>query len=850
MFILDFEGSIRTILVSIDSIAYDLIDNMYNLIKDFARAEIFNSESIIKMRESLYIIISIFALFRLAVLLINSIISPDKMEDKENGLSAIFRNFVIMFVILAIAPFAFRELHDLQTTIVEGNYIQRLFMERDNNGDIITDENGNYVIKNPGEEIKRVVIEAMIHPDDRLARKNDAGSYEWIDENVCTTSNKCQQAIEDYNNNILEGNGDLWLTIKSHIGNYTKNSDDKIYVYHYYMIVTFVVGIAITYLLLTFALEIAIRLVKLGVLELLSPLFIVTYADPKMAKSGPFHNWLSEYGKAYAGLFIRLAVLAILILLIGQISPIMDSMKSTSGVIAKLILLFAILIFAKQLPGWISGLIGLKDDGLKGGGFFKKLGEAALIGGMVKKAMDSGKSKSQEALKRHAGNVRDRGLKRAGAFRGSLGTSKEKNPFKKLSGAHKVASGKSKNLKAMQKANAPMSEWRKNYEAAKKEVNPEYKSARDKRIEKLEGKANAKLEAAINAEALLSASKINELKDELKKQEKAKAYTADGKVPTGENGERLKIEFADGKGQTRTFKYPPSSDKEINEAIGYADSKDDAFENYGRAVAQQKGIDTSSMTHEQLRELGKSSMSEAGRAKVEAMVAKNVATNLSNYQQVIQQTQSLATNVAQQNQQIKTTLEAVATMSGGGDVVAAAQAYQVELQKADAMRKDIYELETDKRNGVEIDESKLAKLKTDLNSMFAKDGSVTVAAKDLQEKESKAGVAVSSSIKSASDTQNQLNQYAAEQKQYEKMFTTAKEIVYDEKGKPTGETKNPYEQTVEGVKYNPVEGGSPNYAHLSGIIASAQQEQTKKEGIAEGLLDKGSSSGDSKGDGK
>ena len=79
MFILDFEGSIRTILVSIDSIAYDLIDNMYNLIKDFARAEIFNSESIIKMRESLYIIISIFALFRLAVLLINSIISPDKI---------------------------------------------------------------------------------------------------------------------------------------------------------------------------------------------------------------------------------------------------------------------------------------------------------------------------------------------------------------------------------------------------------------------------------------------------------------------------------------------------------------------------------------------------------------------------------------------------------------------------------------------------------------------------------------------------------------------------------------------------------------------------------------------------
>ena len=384
MFILDAVGNIRTILFTIDQVAFSLIDNAYNLIVVFSKAEFFKSDAITGIMNSTYVVIGLFALFKMAVLLVNAIVSPDRLFDKDKGFVVIIRNVVIMFALLIFVPILFKESMNLQSTIVEGNYVNRLF------GLNVPD---NY---NPGDMFKAQAISALVHPNEAFAvYKNN--KYEittgdnGTDKYCKDDSTHCKEAIEDYNKALFgteEQRKHMFSTLLDHMGDYVKddfgNGKEKIYVYDYSMFLTFIVGIAITYLLILFCFDLAERVIKLAILEIVSPLFIVTYIDPKSAKSGPFSNWLKEVGSTYVSLYIRLAALALIIIL-----TTLWQQRNTDinlGGWGNIVFILSILIFAKNFPKWLGGLIGVKDFDGGLGGLGKRLGSAALVGGMLTKA--------------------------------------------------------------------------------------------------------------------------------------------------------------------------------------------------------------------------------------------------------------------------------------------------------------------------------------------------------------------------------------------------------------------------------------------------------------------------------
>ena len=157
----------------------------------------------------------------------------------------------------------------------------------------------------------------------------------------------------------------IGVTIKDDDGN-------TVYVYNYMFVLTFLCGAAITYVLFSFGIDIAVRMVELAILQILAPMFIATYIDPKSAKTGPFHKWLTTVGKTYASLFIKLAALSLMLLFVSLLN---GGLKQDIHGFNKLILLFAILIFAKKAPSWIGGMIGVDGEGsgLGGLGIGKKL---------------------------------------------------------------------------------------------------------------------------------------------------------------------------------------------------------------------------------------------------------------------------------------------------------------------------------------------------------------------------------------------------------------------------------------------------------------------------------------------
>lgn len=387
MFILDFIGEIRTVLFFIDQVAYSLIDDAYNLIVKFASASFFKDSAIEMIMKNTYIIIGLFALFKIAVLLVNALVSPDKLFDKEKGFGAIVRNIVIMFALLIFVPILFKESMKIQNTIVNGSYINKLF------GLNVPNE------YNPGDMFKRQAILALVHPNVQFVetkgdeKKSSAeivkdGVKYKVDNKWCPdNSTHCKEAIEDYNEALFGSQSDhMFSTLTSHMGDYVKNDfgngTEKIYVYDYSMFLTFIVGIAITYLLILFCFDLAERVIKLAILEVVSPLFIVTYIDPKSAKSGPFNNWLKEVGSTYVGLYIRLAALSLIIIL----TTLWQEKDIDLGFLGNIIFILSILIFAKSFPKWLAGLVGIKDFDNGLGGLGKRLGSAAIVGGMLTKA--------------------------------------------------------------------------------------------------------------------------------------------------------------------------------------------------------------------------------------------------------------------------------------------------------------------------------------------------------------------------------------------------------------------------------------------------------------------------------
>lgn len=367
MMILNLWGEIRELCLRLDMVAFSFIDNIYSLFNAIASESLITNTVIKQVLNNVYVLVGIFAFFRIAMLLINSIINPDALNKQGAGLSKIFVNTVIMLVLLVFTPTLFQMSRDFASAVVSGNYVQKLFINVNDSENTLE----------PGKEMQRIAIGAVITKEDGITCGDGSGD--------------CDKAVQCLNNiNGVDPQGDkecvtkkgvAWGKLADYNGVREKVDGDKVYVYNYKLLVLTVVGWLITYVLLSFTFDVAKRMIELAVLEIVSPLFIATIVDPKSMQSGPFKKWLKTLGNSYASLFLRIAAISIMLLCVRLLSYWKPS--ADVGFFGKLIILIAFLIFVKQLPKWFSNMLGMDGDGTGLGslGIGKKIGGAALIGG-------------------------------------------------------------------------------------------------------------------------------------------------------------------------------------------------------------------------------------------------------------------------------------------------------------------------------------------------------------------------------------------------------------------------------------------------------------------------------------
>lgn len=369
-----FNNLLRPFFGGIDYLVYTLlgwvIEGIFNLSSIFANKDV---TEIIYTR--IYTVLAIFMVFKLTFSFIKYVVSPDTMVDKEQGVGKIIARTLTMLAILIILPTIF-----FKSDIFPGQNAPILTMLQ--NGVIktlpkvilgISDDNGNTTTtaKENGNVMALNMLSSLYYPN------------ECKDAAVCDSDNK--------------------LTSLSGFSTSLNMTDtNSSYVYYYMWPLTTLCGIILVFILVGIAVDVAIRVFKLMILQMIAPIPVMTYIDPKSSKEGAFNSWIKTFTTTYLDIFIKLGTVYLLLLLVKEFfsgklfGNVYKTLGFASGNFVMIFLIIGLFQFAKEAPKFIKDALGIKDSG--GGSFMGKAlsgmagAAAGFAGGLATGGLSGGLS--------------------------------------------------------------------------------------------------------------------------------------------------------------------------------------------------------------------------------------------------------------------------------------------------------------------------------------------------------------------------------------------------------------------------------------------------------------------------
>lgn len=402
-----FQTLMRQFFFGIDRIVFNFISTIYDLLISIARTSVLSQSEIIQMADRIYKLLAIFMIFKVTFSLIMYVVNPDDFSDKSKGISKLGTNIIISLALLILTPYIFNYAYSLQTIVLEDNSLASL----------VFGDNGtkNKFLNSAGEDMAFITMRPFFMPNTSISsfsscvQLNDA-CFDALSKKADDDSKFTPMMVSNYRAGI--GASNLGLMFRQDLAAATIEDGEEVYVMDYKYLFSTVVGVVVVLLLISFCMDVAVRSIKLSFLQLIAPIPIISYVDPKSGKDGLFKKWYQMCFKTYLSLFIRLLALyfaVYIISLLGDLTDIVDGSQQTNFLVIIFIVIGA-LMFAKQLPKILEGL-GIKLDG---GGFninpLKKM-ENDMIGGKQI-------SKAAKVPMKYAGRAA-KGLATAGAVGGA-----------------------------------------------------------------------------------------------------------------------------------------------------------------------------------------------------------------------------------------------------------------------------------------------------------------------------------------------------------------------------------------------------------------------------------------------
>lgn len=361
--------AIRSFGGLIASTIYNFIISIYNIFEILARADFLDSSFVNQVYTKVGLILGLFMVFKLSFVLVQSLISPEKLTDKKNGVGSIILRVIISIVLLGITPTIFKEAFRLQNLLIgtsnSDNIVYKLIVGQN----ISNKENfGTELAKNIFFEFYSDVKDPMYDGGIKMSSSIQTSTDGTVDTGTYIKANNFDSIVDDVSRNESFSSTPHYLALTDAYGDYYIEFD---------FLSSCIVGIVIAWILLSFCIQIGIRVFKLAFLQLIAPIPILSYiSNPE----GSFKKWVQQCGATFIDLFIRLIIIYFVIYfskyIMEQLSNSGSSFHISTGLNGndtvltwvKVFLIIGLLMFAKRVPELLKqifGSSGLFDLGIK-----------------------------------------------------------------------------------------------------------------------------------------------------------------------------------------------------------------------------------------------------------------------------------------------------------------------------------------------------------------------------------------------------------------------------------------------------------------------------------------------------
>ena len=356
-----FSSLVLQFLGWISSLIYGMVSLVTQGFFNLSYIQIFKSDVVEQITARLYVVLAVFMIFKLAFSLIQYLVSPDQVNDKQAGMGKLVSRTATAFIMLIGVPIIFTEFvfgpegaspdHTYQAIIART--IPRIILGSN------VDTSNSDVGRSMGETMAATAFSAFVQP--REGCNAPSLTTATISDIADATYARCSDVVD--------------------------GGESSIFAYDYNWLFGLVVGLLMLVIMLFFTVDIAIRAIKLGILRIVAPIPIISYVDPKSAKDGAFNNWLKSLISTFLELFIKVAVIYIIIFIINELTSAGGGFFDNAGLdageqmYATVFIIIGMLLFAMQASAFIKNIFGIKDQGLGTGLGMLMGGAGALLAG-------------------------------------------------------------------------------------------------------------------------------------------------------------------------------------------------------------------------------------------------------------------------------------------------------------------------------------------------------------------------------------------------------------------------------------------------------------------------------------
>lgn len=359
-------GFMYWIFFSLAEMLYGLIPGLYDAFKFFATYQFFSNKEISTIWGNLYILLSVLVLFAIAIKLINAIVNPDVLTDTKKGVRKAYFSAVIAVFLTILTPYMFSFLVEIQDHLINNQVIDKLFFNsttEENSGKVVAwTAITSFINLDELEDATKETNHAYVLSGDR----NSSGTHTYI----------LSEEVDTGLASIY--NAQPW------------QYPDTV---HQNPILMLIAGAFIAYEFILLVMDTALRSIKLGVLQMMTPIVLGAY----IFKSDILKNWVLEYIKTFIQVFLLYVAISIMTKVLSVLPNIFAGAQSNLGEtpfqnwllegIINILAVMALLRLIHQIVPLINKIFGTKIESK--GGIRGRLGEMAAIGGIAQRAWDT-----------------------------------------------------------------------------------------------------------------------------------------------------------------------------------------------------------------------------------------------------------------------------------------------------------------------------------------------------------------------------------------------------------------------------------------------------------------------------